>query len=143
MANNPHPWRVGCWLTLACLVGAGAAIWFFWIEPTLARHRWILRVEANIRSLASKRPPNVTQVYWGCLVVGTVNLSTNCPYPLTTVRRSELDIFADEFERRLEGAPELEIIDWIWDEFIRLTKYAAEYDRFRPTRPENDCEKWK
>lgn len=41
--------------------------------------------------------------------------------------RAELQRFADELEHRLRGPVDLKIIDWIWDEFERISKYGKHY----------------
>lgn len=134
MASSPNRICLGFALIVAAVVGA----WCYWIQPIQSRRQWHFRVEADIRSLATKRPNNVARGSWEFLVGWTVNLSANCgPFPRKNVVQRELDDFAAEFERKLQAEPTFEIIDWIWDEFVRLTEYGPSYDRFRPTRPDS------
>ena len=49
--------------------------------------------------------------------------------------RAALERFADELEHRIQGPVDLKTIDWIWDEFERISKYGTHYsDEWRPGR---------
>jgi hypothetical protein len=128
---------IGCALVFAGVVIGCAALWDRGPGPMIEQHRWAARVEAKLWELRSKRPPNIARGSWAFLVGWTINLSANC----SAVRREGVtsrdnEQFLQELERKLEEGPEFETIDWIWDEYIRLTKGGQHYDRYRPTRPE-------
>lgn len=128
---------IGCCLTFAGVVIACAAIWDRSLGPHIEQHRWAVRIEAKLRELRFKRPPNIARGSWEFLVGWTINLSVNCsPVRREGVTSRDNEQFLQELERKLEEGPQFETIDWIWDEYVRLTKDGQHYDRFRPTRPE-------
>ena len=55
-------------------------------------------------------------------------------YP--SVDYQQMDIFGVELQRRIQQGVELSIIDWIWDEFEKISETARRYSEWRPTRPE-------
>lgn len=133
--------RIPCCLAVAAIIAAPAFVWLYFIEPRQAWCRWNQRTEAAIWRLASKCPANVAPGSWEFLVGWTINLSTNCGFQFKgKVPRRELDDFAEELERRSQ-APDVTTIDWIWDNYVRLTDVGPSYDRFRPTRPGSGWEK--
>lgn len=125
------------WLTVAGLLLAGGAVafWFLALEPIRVHREWSNRVEADLKSLAGKRPADITLDEWESLVGWTLNLHGNCGVHYAWVDRAEREPFLAELERRLQGPVSVATIDWIWDEYARITKYGQTYsDKFRPTR---------
>jgi hypothetical protein len=127
-------------ILVSALITAGICTMVFvtWIKPIRDHQRWFFRVHASIKSLATRRPPGVDQEQWTQAVLWTLNADGNCCTVadfLKTRDRAELQRFADELERRIDGPVDLKTIDWIWDEFERISKYGKTYsDKFRPGR---------
>jgi hypothetical protein len=69
------------------------------------------------------------------MVGWTLNLHANCGASHTWVERDQMWPFLEEMERRLQGSVSIATIDWIWDEYTRITKFGREYEeKYRPTR---------
>jgi hypothetical protein len=113
-------------------------VYVTWIKPIHDHGRWFDRVNGSIKSLATRRPTGVSQEQWKQAVRWTLTAHANCcsaPEILRTRDRAELQRFADELEHRLRGPVDLEIIDWIWDEFERISEHGKKYsDGYRPGR---------
>ena len=127
-------------ILLSALITAGISTIVFvtLIKPTLDHRRWFNQVDASIESLATRRPPGVDQDQWMLAVLWTQNANANCCAMaefLKTRDRAALERFADELEHRIQGPVDLKTIDWIWDEFERISKYGKHYsDEWRPGR---------
>src|SRR5262249_22326902 len=125
-------------ILVSALITAGICTMVFvtWIKPRLDHQRWFFRVDASIKNLATQTPPGVDQEQWTQAVLWTLNADGNCCAVadfLKTRDRAELQQFADELERRINGPVDPKTIDWIWDEFERISKYGKMYsDKFRP-----------
>jgi hypothetical protein len=128
------------WLWLvggAVAIGCALSLWFGSIAPHRAHRDWYDRVLADIRSLADRRPPDVTRGQWEYAVGWTNNLHGNCGSSRESVDREWRAEFAAELERRLGGPVTLADIEWIWDEYVAHTRLGGRYsDRYRPTRAE-------
>ena len=124
------------WLaTVAVLAGAASAFWFFALRPIEEHRRWHERARAGIRALADKRPADVPLGQWEFMVGWTLNLHANWGTSHTWVDREQMWPYLDELERRLQGPVGVATIDWIWDEYARITKGGRGYgERYRPTR---------
>ena len=126
-------------LTAALItVSICTVVYVTWIKPIHDHQRWFFRVNASIKSLATRRPPGVDQERWTQAVLWTLNANGNCCAVaefLKTRDRAELQRFADELEHRIHGPVDLKTIDWIWDEIERISKYGKKYsDDWRPGR---------
>jgi hypothetical protein len=108
------------------------------IKPTLDHQRWHFRVHSSIKRLAARKPPEVEQEQWTQAVLWTLNADANCCAVAEFLKlrdRAELRKFADELDHRIDGPVDLKTIDWIWDEFERISKYGKKYsDKWRPGR---------
>jgi hypothetical protein len=123
---------------VAVLAGAVSAFWLFALRPTQEHRRWHERARAGIYALADKRPADVSPEQWEFMVGWTLNLHGNCGVSHTWVDRDQKWPYLDELERRLQGPVSAATIDWIWDEYARITKHGRAYgDRWRPTRSPN------
>lgn len=117
---------------IALILGGFDAIF---LRPFRVHQRWYGRVEADLESLAHRRPPDVSRQEWGYVVGWTLNAHANCCSHPNFVDRSQTERFADEFERKLRGRVGMETIDWVWDEFMRFSRIKS-YERYRPTSPD-------
>ena len=129
-------------LILVVLLAVFAAGWAFVYEPLRLHREWDDAMRANIKSLADKRPTDVTPQQWEYTVGWTINLHANCgafySFSEHTADPAWRDGFRAELERRLQGPITLADIDWIWDEYAKNTKHGHKYsDQFRPTRGPN------
>jgi hypothetical protein len=119
----------------ALVLGGGAAFWLLVLEPGREHRCWYDRVRADLYSLAKKRPADVPPGEWEFLVGWTINLHANCGASRSWVDRDRMWPFLEELERRLQGPVTAATIDWIWDEYARITESGRVYgERFRPTR---------
>src|SRR5687768_9832635 len=92
-------------------------------------------MRVNLKSLADKRPPDVPPGQWEFMVGNTMNLHLNCGLSPANVDREQMWPFLEELERRLQGPVTVATIDWIWDEYARITRGGRGYgERYRPTR---------
>lgn len=122
---------------ILCAVFLGISVLLSYVAFRQQR-QWYSDVRADIYSLASKRPPDVSRGEWENMVGCTINLHANCGHSVDTDWR---DRFAAELKRRLQAPVDVATIDWIWDEYVRFTKVGKSYsDMFRPTTPENRTE---
>ena len=128
----------GRWIAVAAvlvLAGGAAAFWFLVIEPNLEHRQWSDRVRAELNSLADKRPADVPPGQWKFMVGWNLNLHGNWGVLHTWVDRDQKWPFLEELERRLQGPVTVATIDWIWDEYARITKGGRGYgERYWPTQ---------
>jgi hypothetical protein len=83
---------------------------------------WIVKSEV----LGRRR---VTLVGW------TINLHANSAAANQWVDRGEIWPFVEELERRLQEPVTVATVDWIWDEYARITTGGRLYgERYRPTQ---------
>lgn len=129
------------WRWLLVIAGAVVALllpgWLTLIEPIRVHRDWNRRIEADIRHLACKRPPDVPKGQWEFMVGWTWQMHGNCGVVYQWVEPNWRDGFAAELERRLAEPMTVADIDWIWDEYAAHTKYGQSYGRYRPTRSED------
>jgi hypothetical protein len=130
MGRAARKWLV----TVAVLTVAASAFWFFALRP-IQEHRWWHEwARAGIYALADKRPADVPPGRWEFMVGWTLNLHSNCGTWHTWVDREQMWPYLDELERRLHEPVSVATIDWIWDEYARITKGGRGYgERYRPT----------
>jgi hypothetical protein len=135
MSRSARRW---CLAALALAVPAAVllAFWHFALGPVYEHREWSDRMRADIESLAGKRPPDRSPAQWDYLAGWTINLHGNCGVVHQwIVAPAEKWPFLHEFERRLQGPVGMDTIDWVWDEYIRITKLGQLYsDKHRPTR---------
>jgi hypothetical protein len=99
---------------------------------------WYKRVRADIYALASKRPADIPPGQWEFVVGWTVNLHANCNADFTKVDPNKRELFAAELEKKLRGPVDMSMIDWIWDEYERITQLGKSYsDKYRPTKSDD------
>lgn len=116
-------------LLAVCLAIGGALIHHFILVPD----QLYRQLKLDIQSLANRRPAHVPPGEWEFAVGWTLNLHANCGL-LYGKDTAEMQNFSNEFSRRLEGPVGLHTIDWIWDEYERLTKRGKSYsEKYRPT----------
>jgi hypothetical protein len=119
------------------LVAGGALFWVRCIHPVLRHAEFCRNVKVELKTLAKKRPPDVTRKQWENVVAWTWNAEGNCLAFHRNIPLEEMTRFEAELKRRLEGPVDLGTIDWIWDEIVRLTPNGQRYsDDWRPTLPE-------
>ncbi|MCE9560774.1 MAG: hypothetical protein K8U57_01840 [Planctomycetes bacterium] len=63
--------------TVLLLVG-GLVFWFHVVEPILRHKEFCRNVRADLKSLATKRPPNISRKQWENVVAWTLNAEANC-----------------------------------------------------------------
>jgi hypothetical protein len=128
------------WKALAAilaLAGIAAYVWFLflWLRPIYEHRKWSERVKANLYALCWKRPPEVPSGQWEFMVGWTIMLQNGCGSHHTVVDQDQKGPFLDELERRLQEPVTVATIDWIWDEYARITPGGREFgERYRPTR---------
>jgi hypothetical protein len=133
--------RVIC---LAILVVAGVAFWFGVYEPIRRHKDFCSATRAELETLAKKRPPDLTREQWNNIVGWTLNGHGNSVVAKRPglggprIPRAEMDRFLAELRQRLSGPVDLQTINWIWDEFVRLAPESGRHysERYRPTSPE-------
>jgi hypothetical protein len=107
------------------------------IHPIRVHMRDFRRSEGLLRSLEDRRPPEVSPETWADLVLWTRNANSNCASFRGSIEPADFTAFLDELERKLRGPVNVETIDWIWDQYVRISRAGPSYDRFRPTRLEH------
>jgi hypothetical protein len=111
------------------------------IHPIRVHMRDFHRSQVLLRSLAKRRPPEVSREKWADLVGWTWAANSNCASFQGAIEPSEFTAFVDELERKLRGRVDVSTIDWIWDQYVRISRVGPSYDRYRPTRPDHEA-KW-
>lgn len=129
-------WRVVLVLT-GCLGAGGIVLWLRVIDPA-ERHLEFCQVTyTELKTLSRKRPLNFTREQWHHIVAWTLNGHSNILTFKREIAQAERDRFVSELRRRLAGTRvDLATIDWIWDQFERLSPGSTYSARFRPTSPE-------
>jgi hypothetical protein len=130
--------RVVLLVLVALSVGGGAVFWVQTVEPARRHHAFCRALDAELKTLAHKRPPGVTRNQWHHVVAWTWNAHSNTLVASPGIPRVEQERLLAELRERLASPVTLATIDWIWDEFVRLSPgWGASYsDRWRPTGPE-------
>ncbi len=124
-------------VVVACLAFGVAAFWQWRIVPIRRHMAFCDETRVEFMSLASKRPHDVSPRQWDNIVFWTLNAHGNCLTFSPEIPQPEHDRFLADLRERLRGPVDLESIDWIWDELVRLTSNGKRYsDRYRPTTPE-------
>jgi hypothetical protein len=90
------------------------------------RHDLISQIDATIRSLATKCPPDLTQDQWHIAISRTTKLPRN-PVLAGRDNLDDLRRFQRELDEKARGQIDMELIDWIWDEYAKLSPAAQEY----------------
>jgi hypothetical protein len=130
---NRARWSAVVYISL--LAGGIAAFWMLLYRPISEHGEWSRRMRANIEMLAHKRPADVPPGQWEFMVGWTINMHCNSAGGYSWVDRDKMAPFLVEFERRLQGPVGVETIDWLWDEYVRITEGGHRYDeKNRPTR---------
>ena len=135
------PWFVGAGL-LIILVALSMALWRWKIEPIQHHGRLFNHARVSIENLVLHRPPGVTRAQWQYVVGWTLNAHGNCCSFYGAVDLDGLARFSRELDDRIErDSVDMGTIDWIWDQYERISRVGPEYSRrFRPTRPDRLAE---
>jgi hypothetical protein len=138
-AKRPPRWLSGWFrvVLLAILVaGIGMAItreWFLW---PLRHYRLFIETRDAIAGMADRLPDGVSPERWEDAVGWTLTAHGNCCSHHTFVDRAGFERFAGELSDRLADPVDLRTIDWIWDQYERLSPYGPAYSaQHHPTRP--------
>jgi hypothetical protein len=116
-------------LLAVCAVLFAAFGWFHrqMIEPRRAS----AAVEQRLKSLAGRRPKDMTPRQWESAVAWTQNLHGNslmfAQADGPTIRR-----FEGQLAKKLAGDVNMETIHWIWDRYADICPGGANYQRFKP-----------
>ena len=141
-----RPRRVSPWylrLSLVMVVVAlPMAYWRWWIEPIGRHARLFHHLESAIGGLALHRPPGVPAAQWRYAVDSTYYANEVCCSIHEPVDLHGLARFSRELDERIgRGSVDMSTIDWIWDEFERITCAGHRFSRdHRPTRPDRLAE---
>ena len=98
------------------------------VDDSISRehHRLVWNIYASIRSLVSKRPPDLTKDQWDVAVLSTERLPSN--YLLSgRVKVDDLRRFQRELEEKAKEKVDMELIFWIWDEYAKLSPAGQRY----------------
>jgi hypothetical protein len=128
--------RLGCILIPLFFLVGGIIIWFVFIEPIRLHSRFCQNVRTELESLAKRRPAELSKKQWQHVVGLTLNAHANCFVIQKDLPVEEMERFEAGLRSRLKGTVDLAIIDWIWDEIVRLTRNGKSYsESYRPTSP--------
>lgn len=83
-----------------------------------------------IKSLAERRPSNMTRGQWASAVACTINLHENCPMIFDTPAPT-IEEFEQRLRTRLAGNVDMDTIHWIWSEYARTCPAGARYQVFK------------
>jgi hypothetical protein len=92
------------------------------------RHDLISQIDATIRSLVTKCPPDLTQDQWNVAIWRTTKLPDN-PYLTGRDNLDDLRRFQRELDEKARGKVDMELIDWIWDGFAKLSPAGERYKK--------------
>ncbi len=98
------------------------------------------RMDTAILRLALNRPDDLTDDQWAYCILWTWNLHCNCGVLPSLIPTTDLERIATELESKIDAGPNLDTIDWLWDEYVQSAPGAHNYERFRPTSPDNQSE---
>ncbi|WP_144056723.1 hypothetical protein [Rhodopirellula europaea] len=124
-------------LTIAILAAFGAAsIWIF-TAPYRSLNDWNRAVMTKLETVKRHPPPEATMEQWDAILGWTQTAFPNVFYtPDYITDETRFRSFQSDLARRLDTSVDLETIDWIWDEFLVLSKHGKYYaDGFRPIEP--------
>ncbi|HAV62612.1 MAG TPA: hypothetical protein DCY13_09630 [Verrucomicrobiales bacterium] len=88
-----------------------------------------------IAHLAVSNNEDLTDGQLAYCVGWTWNLHCNCGVLPQWLPTAELERIVEELEAKIDAGPNRATIDWLWDEYGRLS--SIDYQRFRPTLVEN------
>jgi hypothetical protein len=127
------------------LIGV-VSLWYVFLRPVQRHGQAYDRISNSVRSLAHRRPVDVSRNQWSYVIGWTMNGIGNCcsvdEYLNPNEQsRERFRTLPDRFEERLRGDVSLETVDWLWDELEIISKYGAHYsDSYRPTTTERLAE---
>jgi len=102
------------------------------------RHRCAAeRMSTTILSLSEQRPPEVTADQWAFCLFWAWNLHANYGMHPSYVPTDDLVEIEKVLRRKIDSGVDLELFDWLWDEYIRAYPRAANYNQWRPTAEHN------
>ena len=93
------------------------------------------RLETTIHGLSFHCPEDVTGAQWTNCILWSHQLVGNCASTASSMPTSEVQRIQEELETKINGGPDLETIDWLWDELVRYS--MIDYQQYRPTLPDN------
>jgi hypothetical protein len=122
----------------ACLLAGGVAFWVLVLDPARRHLAFCQESRAELQSLAKRRPTSLSRQQWECVVAWTLNGHANILTFKQDIPQAERDQFLARLRTRLSGYVNLGMVDWVWDEFERLSpSYGPIYSgKCRPTSPE-------
>lgn len=124
-------------LLLVALLALPMAFYGRIVKPFQDHRAWYDRVQADLETLANKRPLDLSRDEWSFIVASTLNAHGNRgSHPSFLANKEMAESFADELELKLQGPVTIQTIDWIWDAYMQFTNLKS-YNQYRPTTPEN------
>jgi hypothetical protein len=87
-------------------------------------------IERRIRSLANRRPNDMSPRQWESAVAWTVNLHVNSLI-MFQADGEQIRKLDRRLVKKLAGDVNLDTIHWIWDEYAEICSGGASYQRFR------------
>lgn len=122
--------RLACGGVLILLAGYGALVY-----PQVARRAYDDEIEKMIYGMRSRRPAELSRGQWSEAVGWTGQLHGNSQLWIEADARV-LAAFQARFRKKLEDRINLQTIDWIWDEYSRLTPHGQSYQKFKEVMDE-------
>lgn len=118
------------WLVLLMIVAVPAVMGVRSVVQINRRRAVSREIEGTIRSLVSRRPSGVTRGKWGSAVAWTLNLHGNSLIWVET-EEATLRRFQGSLHNKIAGIVDMATINWIWDEYTKLTPHGRSYQRFK------------
>lgn len=122
-------------IPIVLLVGIAGATGGLAYALAFVPHRLFRNVDADLRNLAKQRPSHIPPGEWEFAVGWTLNLHANCGVPYGGVKVRDLRAFQTRLRSKMGEPVDMSTIDWIWDEYERITRLGVNYSqKHRPTR---------
>jgi hypothetical protein len=123
-------------VAISVLVVASVSFWFVKVEPLRQNRAFYYRTRAALHSLLDRRPAGVDVKYWQNWVGWTMNAHANTVSFYPKIPQADMDQFERELGQKILGQPDVQTLEWIWDELARLVPNGKKYsDDWRPTSP--------
>lgn len=115
------------WMGVVCLAIGAGVLWRWGFDPVRRHAAFCRATRAEFVLLAEKLPPKITRKQWTHIVAWTLNAHANCLAFEQNIPQQDRDRFLEQLRARVRNPVELETVDWIWDELVRLTSHGEAY----------------
>ena len=134
-ASRRKPETENSLIGVACVICATTIVvvaFCMWAHQRGERRQLEAVIESHIKSLAYKRPSELSKLEWESAVAWTLNLHANSLLS-HEANHAAIASLEQEIRERAEGKEvSLEVIVWIWNAYANISPHGREYQKWKP-----------